>query len=197
MIRLTQKIVLAVGLIAVVACGGTKLSGTWQDPDMAGVPFKKVIVLTLAKDKIMRRVAEDEFVNSLPKNTQGVQSYNLIPDDELKDEAKVRARLEKANFDGAAVLRLVGTDNQVTYNPGTIMYSFWGYYGYASPFVYDTSYVTAEQVVRVETAVYSMATEKLIWSGVSESMNPSSAKSVVDDVVRVVVTDLKRLGIVR
>ncbi len=197
MIRLTQKIVLAVGLIAVVACGGTKLSGTWQDPNMAGVPFKKVIVLTLAKDKIMRRVAEDEFVNSLPKNTQGVQSYNLIPDDELKDEAKVRARLEKANFDGAAVLRLVGTDNQVTYNPGTIMYSFWGYYGYASPFVYDTSYVTSEQVVRVETAVYSMATEKLIWSGVSESMNPSSAKSVVDDVVRVVVTDLKRLGIVR
>ena len=73
MIRLTQKIVLAVGLIAVVACGGTKLSGTWQDPNMAGVPFKKVIVLTLAKDKIMRRVAEDEFVNSLPKNTQGVQ----------------------------------------------------------------------------------------------------------------------------
>ena len=51
--------------------------------------------------------------------------------------------------------------------------------------------------MRVETAVYSMTTEKLIWSGVSESMNPSSAKSVVDDVVRVVVRELKRHGIVR
>ncbi len=197
MIRLTQKIVLAVGLVAVVACGGTKLSGTWQDPNMIGVPLEKVVVLTLAQDKIMRRVAEDEFVKSLPKNTQGIQSYNLIPDDELKDVAKVKARLEKANVDGAAVLRLVGSDNQVTYNPGTIMYSFWGYYGWAYPMVYDTSYVTSEQVVRVETAVYSMTTEKLIWSGVSESINPSSAKSVVDDVVRVVVRDLKRHGIVR
>ena len=197
MIRLMQKVTIAVGLVIVVACGGTKLSGTWQDPDMTGVPLQKVIVITLAKDKIMRRVAEDEFVKSLPKNTQGIQSYNLIPDGELEDEAKVKARLEKANVDGAAVLRLVGSDNQVTYNPGARMYSFWGYYGWAYPNVYDTSYVTSEQVVRVETAVYSMTTEKLIWSGVSESMNPSSAKSIVDDVVRVVVTDLKRHGIVR
>ena len=49
MIRLAQKIALAVGLVIVVACGGTKLSGTWQDPDMTGVPLQKVIVITLAK----------------------------------------------------------------------------------------------------------------------------------------------------
>ena len=118
MIGLARTVVVVAGLIAVIACGGTKLSGTWQDLNMIGVPLKKVVVLTLAKDKIMRRVAEDEFVKSLPKNTQGIQSYNLIPDDELEDEAKVRARLEKANVDGAAVLRLVGSDIQVTYNPG-------------------------------------------------------------------------------
>ena len=42
-----------------------------------------------------------------------------------------------------------------------------------------------------------MTGDKLIWSGLSESMNPGSAQGIVDDVVRLVVSNLKQKGIVR
>ena len=168
---------------------------------MTGVPFQKVVVLVLAKDTIMRRIAEDEFVARAASNaTEAVTSYSLIPEDELGDQDRVKARLDAANIDGAAVMRLVGSDSQVTYNPGsyvTAYYTFWGYYGYAYPMVFDTGYVTADRVVRVETNVYSVTGDKLIWTGLSESMNPDSAQQIVDDVVRVVVANLKSNGIVR
>jgi len=196
-----HALLLVMGLSALATCSsGTKLAGTWREPQMTGVPFQKVVVLVLAKDTIMRRIAEDEFVARASGNTEAVQSYSLIPEDELGDQDKVKARLAAANIDGAAVMRLVGSDLQVTYNPGsyvTAYYTFWGYYGYAYPMVFDTGYVTADRVVRVETNVYSVTGDKLIWSGLSESMNPNSAQQIVDDVVRVVVSNLKANGIVR
>lgn len=196
-----HALLLVIGLSALATCSsGTQLAGTWREPQMTGVPFQKVIVLVLAKDTIMRRIAEDEFVARASGSTQAVQSYSLIPEDELGDQEKVKARLAAANIDGAAVMRLVGSDSQVTYNPGsyvTAYYTFWGYYGYAYPMVFDTGYVTADRVVRVETNVYSVTGDKLIWSGLSESMNPDSAQQIVDDVVRVVVSNLKSNGIVR
>ena len=201
MLRSVQVTLLAAGLFVLTACSSaTKLAGSWQEPQLTGVPFQKVVILVLAKDTIMRRIAEDEFVASVSGGTQAIQSYSLIPEEELEDQEKVKARLAEANVDGAAVMRMVGSDEQVTYNPGayvTAYYSFSGYYGYAYPMVFDTGYVTANRVVRIETNVYSMAGDKLIWSGLSESMNPGSAQGIVDDVVRVVVSNLKQKGIVR
>lgn len=201
MLRRAQVVFLAAGLFVLAACSsGTKLAGSWQEPQLTGVPFQKVIILVLAKDTIMRRIAEDEFVLRMSGSTEAVTSYSLIPEDELEDQEKVKARLVAANIDGAAVMRMVGSDEQVTYSPGayvTAYYSFSGYYSYAYPMVFDTGYVTADRVVRIETNVYSVTGDKLIWTGLSESMNPGSAQGIVDDVVRIVVSNLKQKGIVR
>ena len=196
-----SAILLAMGLATLAGCSsGTKLAGSWREPQLTGAPFQKVVVLVLAKDTVMRRIAEDEFVARASGATQAVQSYSLVPENELGDQDKVKARLAAADIDGAAVMRLVGSDEQITYNPGsyvTAYYTFWGYYGYAYPMVFDTGYVTADRVVRVETNVYSVTGDKLIWTGLSESMNPDSAQQIVRDVVGVVVSNLKQNGIVR
>jgi hypothetical protein len=188
-------------LFALVSCGpSTKLTGTWKEPQVTGIPFKKVVAAVLSKDKTMGRIAEDEFIRSLPKGTEGVAAYSLIPESEKDDTEKVKARLQAAQVDGAVVFRLISADTEYTYNAGVYpatYATFYGYYGYAYHAVYDPGYLMSDRVIRVETNVYSVVDEKLVWSGASESFNPKSSRKLIDDVVRVVVKDLKRQGIVK
>ena len=49
-------------------------------------------------------------------------------------------------------------------------------------------------VCRIETNLYATATPEgeLVWTGISDSFNPSSAKKAIDAVVKVVVKDLEK-----
>lgn len=110
-------------LMSLTGCGPkTKISFEWKDPDVQPTPFAKVVAIAMSKDNIVRRVAEKEFVNRLPKQTEGVAGYTLISDSDRGDVDKVRAILADAQVDGVAVFRLVGADTQLQYNRGTIYY---------------------------------------------------------------------------
>ena len=147
--------------------------------------------------RVMRRVAEKEFVSQLSKQTKGVAGYTLISDSDRENVDKVRAVLADAQVDGATVFRLVGADTALQYNRGTVYYNLWGYYGWAWPVVIDPGYMMTEQVVRVESLLYSVESGELLWSGMSETTNPNSAKTVVDDVVRAVARRMKAMGYVK
>ncbi len=74
----------------------------------------------LASNESTRKIAEDEFVRRLPKSTEGVRSYDVIPKEDEGDVDKVVARLKAEGIDGAAVMRLVGKDVGVAYDPGSL-----------------------------------------------------------------------------
>ena len=81
-------------LMSLTGCGPkTKISFEWKDPDVQPTPFAKVVAIAMSKDNIVRRVAEKEFVNRLPKQTEGVAGYTLISDSDRGDVDKVRAIL--------------------------------------------------------------------------------------------------------
>jgi len=62
---------------------------------------------------------------------------------------------------------------------------------------HDPGYLTAEVAVRVETAFYGVDKTELVWTGYSQTLNPSSAQVVIDDVARLVVQELTRERLVR
>ncbi|MGB7553338.1 MAG: hypothetical protein WBM04_03140 [Candidatus Korobacteraceae bacterium] len=57
--------------------------------------------------------------------------------------------------------------------------------------------VCEDRTVRVETNLYATATPEgeLVWTGISDSFNPNSAKKAINGVVKVVVKDLEKEGI--
>jgi hypothetical protein len=185
-------------LASLTGCGSkTKISFEWKDPDVQPTPFAKVVAIAMSQDNIVRRVAEKEFVSRLPKQTEGVAGYTLISDSDRGDVDKVRAILADAQVDGVAVFRMVSADTELQYNRGTVYYNFWGFYGWAWPMVYSPGYMMTEQVVRVESLIYSVESGKLLWSGLSKTTNPRSARTVIDDVVRAVVRRMKAMGYVK
>ena len=49
--------------------------------------------------------------------------------------------------------------------------------------------------MRIQTNVYAVASESLIWSGSSQTFNPEATREVAGDVAKVVVERLQKAGI--
>lgn len=184
-----------------VGCGSTEIKDSWRDPATTAesLQFKKILVMAVVDDIVTRRVAEDELVHVIKEGkVQAVPSYTVLTEADRANLDRARLKIEALSFDGAVTMRLVKMDQKLTYVPGRYprpYYSFWGYYGYAWPTAYGPGYRRIDTMATIETHIYALNPEKLIWSGTSETFNPGAAREVVADVARAVGKELKRQGL--
>jgi len=190
-----------VTLVAALACGlavradaGTKMVSTWSEPTTGPLKFARVLVLVIAPHESQMQYGEAVLV-SLMKRTQGVSAHSVLPNDDAKDEQKMRAYLAKEAFDGAVTLRLMAAGQQTTATSGIYAPAhtgFWNYYSYAWPLVSDIGYVHSERAFAMETQVYSLKDDKVVWGGITKTVDPKDARQLVEDVARAVAKDLKK-----
>ena len=73
---------------------------------------------------------------------------------------------------------------------------FYGYYNYAYDYVHAPGLYSTHthKFVRLETNLYHIEIDKFMWSGRAESRiwHPKSEKRIIDDMIKVVIKDLKR-----
>jgi hypothetical protein len=96
-------------------------------------------------------------------------------------------------------MRLIKSERQVTQVPGAYAMPyprFWGCYGHAWPIVYDPGYLRTDTIVQVETKVYSLTDDKLIWADLSETFNPRDAQALVRSGAQAVANDLQKQGLI-
>ena len=72
-----------------------------------------------------------------------------------------------------------------------------GHYPTAYRQVNSPDYLREDRTVRIETNLYATATPEgaFVWTGISDSFNPSLAKKAIDAMVKVVVKELEKEGI--
>jgi hypothetical protein len=181
---------------ALAACAsGTKLTSQWRDPDSGPLEFKKVLVIVIAPYESQRRSGEIQLV-SLMKKVTGIPAHTLISAEDAKDASKLKGLVEKGGFDGAVTMRFIGSNQELTMSaPGVYApayYGFYSYYSFAWPMVYDPGYMRTDTYIRIETQVYSVKSDKLVWAGVSSSANPKSASQLVDAVAHAVAAEMRK-----
>ncbi|MES0448059.1 MAG: hypothetical protein ABUJ92_16105, partial [Desulfobacterales bacterium] len=69
-----------------------------------------------------------------------------------------------------------------------------GYYGfYRRRFSWASSagYSSTSKTLRLETNLYDVKTEELIWSGQSKTWSRDSKYEIINDVIKVVINDLQ------
>jgi len=185
--------------VALSACyHSTQLAATWRDPGVDGpLHFRKPIAVFVSNSDVFRRMMEDKIAGQL---MNGTPSYRVIKG-EVTDGAKIRERLADAGYDGAVIMRVVDVQNLITYTPGTYWYggppysTFAGYWGTAWGYPYDPAYVTEDKVVSIETQIYSLKNDKLLWAARSETTNPRSVSRLGDSVIRHVIKELHKEGL--
>jgi hypothetical protein len=191
--------------LAAVLLGGcaSYVESSWRAPTTTpeSFRFRNILVVVLAKDGVTRRAAEDELVRAVASGPRGKRgevraapSYSVLDDADLGDVEKTRAKVDAKGFDGAILVGFLSAQQRIPVDPpmGTPM---WGYYGRRG-MVYDAGSVRSDTIVRIQTNVYAVGEGKLIWSGVSKTMNPSDVRNLAADVVHDVGGALREEGLI-
>ena len=180
--------------LLVGSCASTKMTNTWIDPSARGAGLSKIAVVSLSADPGLRRMAEDAAASHIT-GTVAEPSYRYVPDADVRNQETVKALLLAHGFDGALVMRVAGVEEQVRSFPGPY-FTFDGYYAWAGSAVFAPGYLETDTIVHVVSNLYSLPENKLIWSGVSRSFDPSSTKAFMNDVSKTVAKSLVRDRIV-
>ena len=187
---LSLKIFLVMfSVLLVFGCSqSNKITDSWVNPEATkeSIKFKKVAVFGLVMKTATRKLIEEQLARRLV-NTIAVPSYKVVSDDDISKPEVVKAKLAEQGFDGALILRLVDIEKRESYSPGvypSYYYSFGGFYGYSYGYMYNYTqdyggqYMT-DQIVTAEIAIYSLSSDKLIWTGETMSMNPNDVEKTI------------------
>ena len=191
-----------------VACGpSTKLEKSWADPSFNASmkPFTKVLVIAPLRDVNSQRIAEDKIVMQLQKGVVGIQSYSYLTPAETA-LTLVESKLKKDGFDGLIVMRLTTVEKSLSYNQGSYYggygYPYGGYYGYRGYGYggyygggYSPGYYSEDKTFLVETNFYSISSRKLLWSGTTSTLNPTSLDQTLGEIIATIKYELKKKGI--
>jgi hypothetical protein len=197
--------------LALSSCGSnTYIVNSWRDPaiTVAKENFKKVLVVVLVKDEATRRTSENRIAASNPIFKTSYPFLNETTAHLTKEE-KLKI-LQNENFDGVVTLRLVSTEKETHYVPGTYTglyyggfdglyagmygYGFGNWYGMYSPNFYDPGYYQETLSYLVETNVFSLKENKLIWTGTTKSQHVTDVGQTVDAIMQAVVAEMRKDG---
>ncbi len=187
------------GLVLLASCANTKVVEHWADPDF-DAKLKNLMVLSLNPSDKSRRLFEDRFLQAMKQRSiESSASYNLLSSYEDLDKEKVKAAIAGSDFDGVLVLRAVKITMEERYVPaqasGTRYNSFYSYVGEYRPTY--SAYTTDDTLVHMETNLYAVDGEKLIWTGKTESFNPSDVNAYLVDLTKTVLDKIDKTGFIQ
>jgi hypothetical protein len=194
-----------VGLAATVTVAAApKFTSVWKTPVANEVSFagKKVAALVITQDESLRVAGEEALARALTeRGLQGVATYRIVPREEAAVAEKAKVWLERAGVEGVVALRPVSAEKQTTYDPGIWIGpsygTLWGYYGYGWGTMYVPGSVRRDSVVVVETTIYSVPRNALLWAAVSETRNPAQLGKYIEELTSASVKELNKVGLAR
>jgi len=202
--RKIHFLMLAAAASLVNACMSTTLTTSWVDtasPTRLN-DFKKILVISAMPDETSRRTSEDKLVSML--QGRGTPSY-LYPKNIVKgvDVTSLIESLKIEGYDGAIVMRLIDVDKELQYTPGaystypTYYRSFSGYYGASWGYYNDPGYYSSTKKFSVETNVYSLNEDKMLWTGITESTDPAGVERMTEEIAAVVKERMIKDGFIK
>jgi hypothetical protein len=190
-----------------MGCASSSFNSTWANPTAAPVDLtgKRVLAVVHVREDGRRRASEDLLAAEITKRGGvGVASYTMFPSTAAEqDTAAAVARARQDGIDGVVLMRFTGTEQSVTVTknapPVWINDPYyrrpWGAWRRGWGTVYESETVRTDTKVLVETRVYSIAQERLLWAGTSETLNPSKSDDVIRSLAEAVSSQLKKAGI--
>jgi hypothetical protein len=210
MVRSLKTALAVAGVVALAACASTTYKSSWSNPEAKSgtLAGKKVVAVVINKNESARRGAEKALADQLTAaGAEGIPAFTILPADQIKDKDAAKAKLTQLGVDGAVIMRVTGKDTELNYTPGMTMSpgywgspyygSMWGggYWGYGWGAAYSPGYLTEDTIVSVETLVYSLRQDKLVWAGMSETTNPSKVDAFVKELTTGAIKEMKKAGL--
>jgi hypothetical protein len=179
--------------ILFTSCSTTKIVSSWRQPNkhVHMDEFKKILVIALIENQTNRHKAEHQIVKYL--DGKGLVSHEYLDDKfNRKNETEIMNKIREDGFDGIVLMRLIDIDKEKFYVPSQTIYypdsyqNFGGFYK-VHHYRYNTSgyYITTKTYI-LETVVFSLKDNNIIWTGITETFQPEGIKKMTNEISKVV-----------
>ena len=191
MCTLIAGIVLMLG-----GCTSSKSVRVWKDSEQS-IKAGNVLVVGLSPDIERRRLFEVRLSRELRQvRISATPSTEVLGVDEPIDRDSLQSHLANTSFDSVIVTRLVGVENRSNYVPSSSYRNFYHYYTDAHTWAFEPGFTFENRVFSLETNLYDIASESLIWSMQSEAFESRRIYKLIEDLAELIAKEMSRSGII-
>ena len=197
---------LLVTAIFVTACANTKISQSWVEPDNKR-SYDDILVIGIGESEQNRRAYESHFVEALREvGTEAEASYKLIKSNEKIERDTIVKAIEGMEITGVLITHMVAVDEETIYRPSMDYMPMYGggyyggmysYYPHVNSYVSRPGYYTTHETYTLETNLYDVESEELVWSARSRTFSPESVQEVIVDLTKLLIKDLDEKNLLK
>jgi len=189
----------------------TRVTGSWVEPSAKGTVLdgKTIFIASLTRNIKVRSSLENGFTQLMStRNVKTVEGNDYFSPEfykKIPTEQSLQSKIRNSGANYVLTISLINKDSETRYVPGNNMYSpypyyrwyggFYSYYNYWYPRFYEPGYYVTDKTYFMETNLYDLAGNKLIWSAQSETVNPGSTDNFVRTYPGVLVNQLVKDGL--
>lgn len=205
-------IIIAVCGLLFASCGGTtRITGSWKNPEVATPQLESstMFIASLSRNIEVRTKLENALAEQAAQhNIRAVKSVDRFTPEFYKTTPTKEDLLGKIRESDAKVIltvSLINKESESRYVPGSRTYApypsfrwyrgFYAYYNYWYPLINDPGYYVTDKTYFIETNLYDAATDQLLWSAQSETVNPGSIDNFVRDYPKVLMAQMVKDGV--
>jgi hypothetical protein len=183
--------------LLIISCATTKQVKVWKDDSYQG-KLKKILVIGVSQLPLMRNFFESEFVDQLKtRGVEGVVSNKIIPPEKMRDKEAVLSAIKGMGIEAVLVTRVVDKKYADQFYGGGVALVPTGYdVGWDSIYAQSFAatplpvYQHSVDIVMLQTNVYDIQKEKLIFSAISKTYIEGAKESVVKPFIESMVKEL-------
>jgi|WetSurMetagenome_2_1015567.scaffolds.fasta_scaffold57086_3 hypothetical protein len=177
----------------------TKLTGLWKYDQYSGGYVDKVLVVGKPRIEANRAPFENYIAKELAKrDIVVIPSHTMIPDmNELSYDSVKKAAIE-SGVKAVLFTKFVGIDEKDVVFKQSLNYEYtMTPYGMQMRPYMNGPRVETFTKVRLETGLFEVASESLIWAAESAIMDPDSADEAIKDFSAAIIQQLTKDGFVQ
>jgi hypothetical protein len=184
----------------------TRITGSWIKPSAKGqlLNGKTLFVTSLTRNMEVRNKLENAFAQQFNlKNIKVNKSTEHFSPDyyqKLPTQKQLLSHIKNTGANLILTMSMIDKKSKTRYVPGSRGYApfpyyrwyggFYSYYNYWRPMFYEPGYYMTDKSYFMETNLYDVATDQLLWSAQSETVNPGSINNFVQTYPQVLVTQM-------
>lgn len=154
----------------------TTLEMSWVSPQFPREPFKKLLIITVARSEFVQIAFQDQLAAALKdRGVNAVASKSYFSSGTDAEKARFRQSIDDSGADFVLIAHVTGRDSKMrddrymTIGDATGIYTAYDRYVSVARSTSDYSL----QTVTTEVSVFSVQGEKLLWSARLRSDNPN------------------------
>ena len=205
---------LCFGLLT-TSCATTEVVSSWYNEDYKG-QIKNVYIIGLAENEINRMYFENSFYEKLRSGgVNAIPSSSDLPKDQVASRDIIIQKMKASGCDSVLLSKVVNQRTTGTYpsvqgsnrfvkgpyysaQERVPYYTSWfAYYTFGpNPIPYNPPKITEIVVLSVESVLYDLETEEIIWSAYMETDLDANFEKMIQIFVDKVTQDLNDKGLI-